>query len=187
MEERGLATFYISATRLDLARECEAVKRHDVTLRALAAIPEATLRIIGDGPSRPELERFAAELGVARRVQFLGLRTDVDALLRESDVFVHSPDHESFGMAPLEAMSIGLPVICSDVPGLREVVGDAALRFQAGDTAQLAAHIRSVAACPELWQSVATAVRKRALGFSISSAARAHLSAYQVIGNGVAA
>lgn len=166
---------------------CEVVKRHDVTLRALTEIPAATLRIIGDGPCRPELSQLAAELGVAGRVQFLGQRADVDALLRESDVFVHSSANESFGMAPLEAMSIGLPVVCSDVPGLREVVGGAALRFRAGDSVQLAELIRSLGARPELWQNVSAAVRRRALGFSIANTARAHLSVYQCDSKGVAA
>lgn len=166
---------------------CEAVKRHDVTLRALTAIPAAILRIVGDGPCRPELSQLAAELGVAGRVGFLGQRADVDRLLRESDVFVHSSANESFGMAPLEAMSIGLPVVCSDIPGLREVVGDAALRFRAGDSGQLAELIGRLGALPELWQSVSAAVRHRALSFSITNTARAHLRIYQSGGEGAAA
>jgi glycosyltransferase involved in cell wall biosynthesis len=166
--------------RLLSAGRCEPVKRHDVTLRALALIPEVSLWIAGDGPERPALEELARHLGVTERVQFLGRRPDLDTILPQCGVFVQSSDHEGFGLAALEAMACGLPVVCSDVAGLRDVTGATAMRFAAGDYASLAACLRSVLASPRQAEWMSQAGRERARSFSISATAEAYLGAFGV-------
>lgn len=77
-----------------------------------------------EGHATPELERMMARLGLAPRVVFLGYRTDVPDLLAAADIFVFPSLFEGLGGSALEAMAMGLPVVASDIPALREVVED---------------------------------------------------------------
>lgn len=72
---------------------------------------------------REEHERLAASMGLSAMVQFLGVRHDIPELLGEADVFILATKSEGFGIALIEAMSAGVPVIGSDVPACREVLG----------------------------------------------------------------
>jgi glycosyltransferase involved in cell wall biosynthesis len=98
----------------------------DLAVQALASLPEDTvLVVLGDGPERATLERLSRELGVNRRVFLLGRVPDVAAWLRRASVFVHPARWEGFGLAVLEAMLAGLPVVATDVSSLPELVVDA--------------------------------------------------------------
>jgi len=168
----------VERTRILSIGRCEPVKRHDVLLRALAILPEASLWIAGDGPCRPRLEALARDLGVASRVRFLGRRSDLEHMIPQCGLFVQSSDHEGFGIAALEAMACGLPVICADVPGLRDAVGDAALKFPAGNHVLLADRLRSVFGDTRLAAAMSAASRERARSFSIATTADKYLTLY---------
>lgn len=96
-------------------------KRPDLAIRAFAraGIPDCELVIIGDGPQRPTLHRLADELAPGR-IRFTGSIDDVPALLATAQIFVLASDHEGFPLSVLEAMRAGLPVVASDLPGIRE-------------------------------------------------------------------
>lgn len=96
----------------------EAVAR----LRA-AAIPAVAL-MVGDGPSRPEVEVRAQALGVSGQVCITGLQTDVRPELAAFDVVTLCSTTETFSLAALEAMALGIPAVLSDVGGAREMVDD---------------------------------------------------------------
>jgi glycosyltransferase involved in cell wall biosynthesis len=100
----------------------------DVLLQALAVLGEQGIRphllIAGDGPERPSLEAQAQTTGLSGQVRFLGRRTDAADLLAACDVFVLPSRREGLGVAALEAMAAGRPVVASAVGGLREVVVD---------------------------------------------------------------
>jgi L-malate glycosyltransferase len=89
--------------------------------RACAAVP-ARLLLAGDGPEIATAERAAQEAGVADRVHFLGEQEDVERVYGASDVFLLPSEHESFGLAALEALACGVPVVGTDAGGLPEVV-----------------------------------------------------------------
>jgi N-acetyl-alpha-D-glucosaminyl L-malate synthase BshA len=99
----------------------------------------ATLVMVGDGPDRDPAQREAQRLGVARDVRFAGRVDDVADLLRGADLFLLPSETESFGLAALEAMACGVPVIASRVGGIPEVVteGESGFLAPVGDVAAM--------------------------------------------------
>ncbi|HEX8218869.1 MAG TPA: glycosyltransferase [Chloroflexia bacterium] len=99
--------------------------------------PHARLLVIGDGPLRPDLEKYAAQLGMLdnQAAIFTGTRNDVDRLLGAMDVFVLPSHMEALPIAVLEAMSMCLPVVATRVGGVPEVVqeGTTGLLVEPGD------------------------------------------------------
>jgi L-malate glycosyltransferase len=122
-----------------VARMNNPVKNHSLLLKAVAGLsarfPGLELVLAGDGPLRPGLESQARELGISRRVLFLGDRRDVTAVLRSLDIAVLTSDSESLSNAILEAMATGLPVVASRVGGNIELVreGETGLLFSPGE------------------------------------------------------
>ena len=90
----------------------------------LGSVPDANLAIGGGGPFEGALAERATALGVADRVHFLGDLDDVSGALARSDVFVHPSWAEAFPYAILEAMSLGAPIVATDVGGVREAIED---------------------------------------------------------------
>ncbi len=100
-------------------------KDHTLLLNALVGVEEDfRLQFVGDGPLLDAAMRLSTELGMDRRVEFLGLRGDVEKLLSEAQVFVLASNYEGFPISIVEAMRAGLPVVASDVGGVRESVQD---------------------------------------------------------------
>lgn len=94
----------------------------DAFQRLVKIAPDSALAIVGTGPLEVELKVQAEALGLASQVHFLGFRKDIDDILRASDVFVMPSLREGLPLALLEAMASSLPVITSDINGIREVV-----------------------------------------------------------------
>jgi len=96
-------------------------KRVDLALRALAFLSEPlgddprppTLRVVGDGPERPALERLAVELGISARVDFAGFvpGAELGANYRAARCYLHTAREESFGLSVIEAAYCGLPAV----------------------------------------------------------------------------
>ncbi|MCC5891813.1 glycosyltransferase family 4 protein [Exiguobacterium sp.] len=97
-------------------------KNHETIIRAIAALQEPTLRywIAGTGAYRAQLERLVRELGLTGQVQLLGYRDDVIEVMKAADCFVFPSKREGLGMAALEAMAAGLPLITSNVHGIND-------------------------------------------------------------------
>jgi glycosyltransferase involved in cell wall biosynthesis len=109
----------------------EPQKDHASLLRALAELKALPwqLDLIGDGPLFGRTQDLARELGIGDRVRFLGHRNDVAARLAQSQVYLLSSNWEGFPRSILEAMRAGLPVIASDVAGVRESVEEGVTGF----------------------------------------------------------
>jgi glycosyltransferase involved in cell wall biosynthesis len=105
---------------------CHPVKDQAMLLNAFAQVagtcPDVDLLIVGDGPLRPDLERLAGRLGLAGRVLFLGVRSDVPDILQAADVFALTSVSEAASLTLLEAMASGLPVVVTAVGGNPEIV-----------------------------------------------------------------
>jgi glycosyltransferase involved in cell wall biosynthesis len=145
-------------------------KNFERLLEALALLPEArrpTLVITGshgDDPLRPVVER----LGLARWVQLRGWleRDELERLYAEATALVFPTLFEGFGLPTLEAMSRGCPVICSDLPVMREVGGDAAVYVDPNDPAAIANAIETLLADDDARERMSRAGVDRATRFS---------------------
>jgi len=144
------------------------VKRVEDVVEIFARIVEkvdARLVLVGDGPERPRALDRAEELGVRPRVLFLGKHASVDELLTCADLFLLPSENESFGLAALEAMACGAPVVASNTGGLPEVVthGETGYLFPPGDVANMAAGGIEILTDPARARAFAEAGRRVAI------------------------
>jgi glycosyltransferase involved in cell wall biosynthesis len=146
------------------------VKDHATLLRALSRLPAARIAIAGRGQEEERLRQLAAELGLADRVQLLGLRDDVETVLAAADVFVQPSLSEGLPLAVLEAMASALPIVATRVGGIPEAIvdGETGLLVPPGDPAALAAALARVLDRPDQAASLGSAARRRAVAaFSV--------------------
>ena len=144
------------------------LKRLGDVVRVFARVRAAhdvRLRLVGDGPDRAATEALARALGVAKDVDFLGEREDLPALVADATAFLLPSETESFGLAALEALSSGVPVVASRVGGLPEVVRDGEDGFlhAVGDCDAMAASVARLVTEPALRARLGAAARARAL------------------------
>lgn len=148
-------------------------------LRVLKDLPQSYHAVFVGGGSLLERHReAAAELGISDRVHFLGIRRDVAAILKASDIVVMSSHFEGFGLTAVEGMAAGKPVVASDVPGLREVVKGAGILFN--DEKSLAESVVALSTDNILYEDTVEKCRERALEYSAEKMADKYLSVYSV-------
>jgi L-malate glycosyltransferase len=112
-------------------------KAQDIIIRSMPHIPKGRLALAGGGPNEAAFRSLAAQVGVADRVHFLGnlTREHVADLYGAADLFVFPSVWETFGLAPVEAAMVGLPIIAADLAVLREVLsvsGKTSAQFVSG-------------------------------------------------------
>ncbi len=119
------------------------VKRVEDVIKIFAIVNEqipSKLIFAGDGPERNNLERLCRDLGLCERVIFVGKVSDTSHVLEISDLFILPSETESFGLAALEAMAVGVPVISSNTGGIPEVniQGETGYLSEVGDVEDMA-------------------------------------------------
>lgn len=121
-------------------------KDHETLLKALKLLSNNyTLTLVGEGKKLAKIKKLSKSLNIEDRVHFLGFRDDVAKLYQEHDIFVLSSFWEGFGLVVVEAMASGLPIIASNVTGLKEVVRNTGFLFEQGNEKKLAKHIKYIA------------------------------------------
>jgi glycosyltransferase involved in cell wall biosynthesis len=102
------------------------VKNHTLLLNAfraaLSSMPDLRLWMVGEGSERPKLEALADELGISNQITFWGQQLDVAPFFSAADAFIMSSTSEGLPMSLIQAFSLGVPVIVTDVGGMTEVV-----------------------------------------------------------------
>ncbi len=119
------------------------VKRVTDVVRVFKKVLEkvnAILVMVGDGPERMSAVGVAKQLGISDRIKYLGNHENVECILPCADLLFQPSEHESFGLAALEAMSCGVPVLCTNSGGVDEVVEDGVTGYltEVGDTETMA-------------------------------------------------
>lgn len=167
-----------------------AAKGHHDLLKAFRLLldeekrPDLRLVLIGNGSLRGELERTTHELGLEKTVFFLGTRRDVPDCLRTLDLFVFPSLWEGQGIALVEAMAAGLPIVCADYEGAREIVSDGveALIVKPKDPESIKNGIVRLLRDEALRRSLSAAARSRAVArFSVQGMVREHELLYKEI------
>lgn len=100
------------------------VKRVEDIVRVFVKVREeipAKLLLVGDGPERHNIEKLCREMGVCNEIHMLGKMRNTETILSISDLFLLTSESESFGLAALEAMASGVPVISTNTGGLPEI------------------------------------------------------------------
>lgn len=122
------------------------------------------LLMVGDGPERSTALARVEELGLTDKVNFLGSQDAVEKLLPCADVFVLPSEFESFGLAALEAMACGVPVVASRAGGLAEVVDEHVTGelFEVGQVEELAAKMLKILGDDVAAKAMGQAARLRA-------------------------
>jgi N-acetyl-alpha-D-glucosaminyl L-malate synthase BshA len=160
--------------RATLAPHGERIIMHISNFRPVKRIPDVVevfarinrevpsrLVMVGDGPERPRAVERAQELGVTDQILFLGKHQSVDELLACADLFLLPSKNESFGLAALEALACGTPVIASEMGGLPEVVrhGETGFLFPLGSVEEMAESGVSLLKDQDLWARFSQAAR----------------------------
>lgn len=134
IEEKMNDFAYVHCQRQQLAEPNERIITHVSNFRKVKRINDvvetfyrvqqkmpAKLMMVGDGPERRPAEELVKSLGIRDKVIFFGNSNEVDSILKYSDLFMLPSETESFGLAALEAMACGVPVISTNAGGLPEV------------------------------------------------------------------
>lgn len=142
--------------------------------------PWPVFRIAGSGAGLERLRTEVRTMGLEGRVEFLGERLDVPDLLRTSDLFLNTSSYEGLPIAMLEAMTMGLPIVATDVAGNRELVGHETTGLLASldDPAAIAAAIARVLTAPELYRRLSEGALEAAKAYSMERIAQRHLALY---------
>src|SRR5215471_4566004 len=142
----------IDAFKKAIAPNGEKILLHVSNFRKLKRIPDVVrvfyevqkvipskLLFVGDGPERPAAEDLCRELNVCDDVRFVGRQDQMEDIMAIADLFLLPSEYESFGLAALEAMAAGIPVVSSNVGGLKEIIvpGENGYMANIGDIAQM--------------------------------------------------
>lgn len=141
----------------------------EVFARVRRTMP-AKLLMIGDGPERLHAEELCRKLRICDDVRFLGKQDAIEELLAVSDIFLLPSEHESFGLAALEAMACEVPVISSVAGGLPEVNVQGVTGFlsKVGDVEEMAKNAIALLSNPEQLRTFSKAALARAQEYDIS-------------------
>jgi len=146
-------------------------KNQKFLLEVLERIPDANLAILGEGELRQDLEREIIERGLIGRVHLLGELhpSEVMNFLSAGDLFAFPSRWEAFGLAVVEAMNAGLPVISSDHAVLTEVVADGGILLPTSDSELWAEQISRLRAAPDKLMRLGVAGQQRSQQFSFAA------------------
>lgn len=157
-------------------------KDHLTAMRALALLPDCfRLTFAGDGALRQQTMQEAERMGLAGRVTFTGNVADVPALYRKADISLLSTSHEGMSLSIIEAMASGVPLVASDVDGVRDNVGDGAILVPGADAKALADTLSMLARSESLRTETGRRGRENALKYDIENTTQKYITLYNTL------
>lgn len=155
-------------------------KDQDTVVRAMKLLPEnVKLILAGDGERRPVVTKLAEDLGLKDRVTFTGNSNIISEILMSCNIVVLSSHWEGFGLAAVEGLAAGRPIVASNVAGLSDIVGDAGLFFEKENEKELAAKVMELIENKELYAALSAKALARAKLFDIDITAKKYLELYE--------
>jgi N-acetyl-alpha-D-glucosaminyl L-malate synthase BshA len=159
------------------------IKRISDVIRIFAKIQQeipSKLLLVGDGPERPGAEELARELEICDDVRFVGKQQDMEEIYAISDLFLLPSEYESFGLAALEAMAGGAPVITTNAGGLPEIIIEGKNGFMSpvGDVEHMSEQAISILRHDETLEKFRDEARKQAERFDIANIVPAYEALY---------
>ena len=174
----------IDAFRKVIAPEGERILLHASNFRKIKRVQDVVkifhnvqkeipskLLFVGDGPERATAEQLSRELGICDNVRFVGKQEQMEDILAIADLFLLTSEYESFGLAALEAMAAGVPVISTNAGGLGEIMieGKTGYMGNVGDVATMSKHAISILENDEKLQYFRKEAAQHALTFDINN------------------
>ncbi len=157
-----------------------AAKDQMTVIKSLSQLPNRfKLIFVGDGPLLESCKKLAHTLKLEDRIQFLGIRSDVASLFKMSDIAISSSNYEGFGLAAVEAMATGKPIIATNVPGLKSVVEGSGLLFEVGDVKGLIDNILNIESNPQFYRELVKSSLLRSKKFEISLMVNRYFQEYK--------
>lgn len=159
-------------------------KDQQTVIKALLHLqPDVKLILVGDGPEKSVCEALVKDLQLENRVVFTGVRMDVPALLKTSDVVLLSSHYEGLSLSAIEAMASGRPFVASDAPGLGHFVKGAGIVFEIGNATQLADAIHLLLSDENHYQNTVARCLDRAQQYDIRNMVKGYTEVYRQILN----
>ncbi|MBS9876357.1 glycosyltransferase [Vibrio sp. 665] len=154
-------------------------KDHDTLICAIAKLPENYhLHLAGDGEKKQVLRKKAKDLNCDHRIHWYGITSDIPRFLSSLDLYVQSSKVEGFGLAAVEAMAEGLPVLGSDVPGLNEVIGDKTYLFKQGQSDDLITKILHIVGSKSSYEAASCFFVERCNQFTLNNFRNSYYKIY---------
>lgn len=154
-------------------------KDQQTLIKAMEKLPNSVhLLLLGEGPLQEEKKMLVSKMGLEKRIHFLGFRNDVERILKTVDIVILSSNWEGFGLAALEGMAAGKPVIGSNVSGLRDVIGDQDLLFEVGNEFDLANKIINLLNNKEMYFQKAKQMQRRSENYDIKNMVDKYVEQY---------
>jgi L-malate glycosyltransferase len=172
----------IDAFRKVLAPDGERILVHASNFRKLKRVSDvihifdtvkkqipSKLLLVGDGPERPMIEELSRDLNICDDIRFVGKQQDIEEIFAISDLFLLPSEYESFGLAALEAMAAGAPVVTTNAGGLPEIIvqGKCGYMANVGDVAAMSRYAIDILKNDERLNTFKTEARLQAAKFDI--------------------
>lgn len=180
VEKEALPPVIISVGRL------QKMKNYQMAVNACHMLKDLDFEyhIIGDGPERGAIKKIIEEKGLVDKVKLFGFQSNVAKYLGRSNIFLMPSFWEGFGLALVEAMACGLPVIVSNVPGVREIVGQdqqGGFLVNPNNCASIAEKLRILINSNKLCMKMGAYNRRCAINYSIERTAQEYINLYQKV------
>lgn len=151
-------------------------------IRAMNLLGEDVhLILVGNGEKMGDCKALAKELNVDERVHFVGTQSDVPSWIGKADIGIQSSHWEGFGLTAVEMMAGGLPVVASDVEGVKQIVEGAGVLFPHGDYKKLAEIVKKLLSNKNYYESVKQQCINRSQVYDIKTMVERYINVYKEI------